>query len=399
VLAPPPARAGFTLIEFVGVMAIMAILAASVIGTVVNQMTNAMVTTEATNLSTMNQALVTEILHTYQIPGASNWATSLGSWLLMPSTGVTTNASGFVRGYYYDTNGFGSITLPYTQTNGAPTFPANPRIMMVSSLDGNLPDASGPLSTSEFNAVWNTPANGLPASWTNASSARLTGPRLLIQRINLLPLFKQVILSAVDTNDFGGFTVQSGTNPITACSFVLTNAPSSAWYLLGTSIGLYDTNYNVALQNCNTNLESQYVVVNNISYVFEAHAWRGLLTGWGAYGPAPLFLTPMTVTNTDSITNLILVTTTVATYTTNYINAVAVAQNYTSQCHNFTTCGNNSHNSWHSSDCGESCQSCCDNFMSDYNSWQRQGCGGGCTYNNICNDCKTLCDMCGNLSQ
>jgi len=280
------------------------------------------------------------------------------------------------------------------------TFPANPRIMIVSSLDGNLPDASGPLSTTEFNAVWNTAANGLPSTWTGTNCAKLTGPHLVIQRINLLPLFKQVVLSAVDTNAFGGYTVQSGTNPITACAYVITNAPVNNWYLLGTALGLYDTNYNAAAGNCNLNLESQYVVVNNASFVFEEAAWRGLLTGWGAFGPAPLYLTPMTVTNTDSVTNLILVTTTVTSYTTNYVNAVAVAQNYTTQCHSFCNLGNNNtHNYYHSGDCGQACQSCCDNFMSDYNSWQCQGCGGGCTYNNICNDCKTLCDMCGNLSQ
>jgi prepilin-type N-terminal cleavage/methylation domain-containing protein len=399
----PRARRGFTLIEFIGVLAIIAILAAAGIESVIGNMTSSQVTTETSNLATMGQALVAEIVHTDQIPGASTWASSLGSWLLTPPQSITNNACGYQRIYLYDTSGFGSITLPYTQTTGATTYPSNPRLMIVSSLDGNLPDVSGGTNSTEFSAVWNTTAGNIPSTWTAwATNHHASGSRLLIQRVNLLPLFKQVILSAVDTNAFGAFVVQSGLPAYTtAANYVLTNAPNNCWYLQGTVIGFYDTNYNAALGNCNLNLESQYVVQNNISFVYEDAAWRGLLTGWGPFGPAVSFVTPMqiTLTNYDSVTNTIVITTTTTTFTTNYVNTVALAQNYTTTCHSFTGCGNNSHNSYHPTDCGQSCQSCCDNFMSDYNSWQNQGCAGGCTYNNICNDCKSLCDMCGNLSQ
>ena len=353
--------AGISLIEFIGVLAIISILAAAVVGGVVTDMTGSQVTTEAANLASMNQALVAEVLHTYQIPGANNWATNLGSWLMLPSTQIATNAVGFKRVFLYDSTGFGSISLPYTQAGGVTTFPANPRIMIISSLDGNIPDTSGGTNSAEFNAVWNTTAGSLPSTWTTwATNHTVSASRLLIQRINLLPLFKQVILSAVDTNDFGGFTVQSGSVAnTTSAQYVQRYSATNCWYLLGTVIGLYDTNYNASLGTCGLNLESQYVVQGDISFVFEDQAWRGLLTGWGTNGPAGLYAASSSSSN-------------VVTAAAAAVVAAATPASYATCAHGFKQCSTNWRDN-NGGDCCESCQACFDDLMSHYNSWCQQG--------------------------
>ena len=167
------------------------------------------------------------------------------------------------------------MTLPYTQTNGlingvSLSNTNNLRLMIVSSMSANPPVSSRGLDTATFNYYWNT---NLPP-----------GSDLLIQRVNLLPLFHRLIFNAEDTNNFGSFVVQSGTASST--NYVLTNAPADAWYLQGTVIGLYDTN------NGLPNLESTIVVQADASYVFENTAWRGQLSGWGTNGPASPTATP-----------------------------------------------------------------------------------------------------------
>jgi hypothetical protein len=322
----------------------------------------------------MNQALVSEILHTCQIPGATNWGSVVGSWLMYPTTRIATNSHGFLRAYLYDTNGFGGVTLPYTQTTGLSAFPSNPRIMIVSSLDTNLPVASGGLGTTTFNTIWNTTTGNLPATWTNWPGS---GANLVIQRINLLPLFKQLILSAVDTNCFGNFVVQSGTSS-SANTYVLTNSPNNAWYLLGTVISLDDTNSNPS----SPSLESKYVVQGDTSFVFEDRAWRGLLSGWGTNGPVGL-----TVTSTNTT-----------------LTAVAIAQTFTGCAHTFCHSALNSNDTTPGDSC-QACQSCFDALMSDYSSWSQQGFTTGswgntsCTCSALVSDCARISTITQNLCQ
>lgn len=285
--------AGFTLIEFIAVLAIISILALTLVGVVIKRVDFAAYNAEQANLATFANALTLQALRNGQIPGETTWAAAAGNWLSLPASSITNNARNYNRAFVYDSSEFisGSVLqLPYTQTTGlvnGVSFSStnNLRLMIVSSLSANLPVSSGPLVAGSFNDIWNTTLGNIPGTWSGWSGR---GDDLLIQRLNLQPLFHRVILNAVDTNNFGSFTVQSGTN-LSSLIYVTTN--SDAWFLQDTVIGLYDTNNpNPAL---NPNLESKVVVQGDASYVFENWAWRGQLSGWGTNGPAsPTSLPP-----------------------------------------------------------------------------------------------------------
>ena len=410
----PARRRGFTMIEMIGVLAILAILASMVAQPVISNLTQAAVTAEYGNLATLNTALVTGVEHNFTIPGGATWVTNLSSWLMMAPINVATNANGYPRAYVYDLAGFGSIaSLPYTQQNGLANFPTNARVVIVSAMDAYLPPqlTNGPLDTANFNAIWNTSPGSLPNapiwSGTNYSGK---GANLVIQSVNLQPLFKQVILSAVDTNDFGGFSVQSGSvaNTVpsvstlpasTAANFVPLFSAVNAWYMIGTVINLYDTNNPATTLN----LETQYVVQQDISSVFEDGAWRGLLTGCGTNGPASFFVN-VGYTNSTGGTNVVSTTTITSTTEDCYRHC----------CHWFCCCGHNWRDHWdwrdqwdywdglghrdRSDDCGDSCQAHCDSFMEDFNHCCEQNVWSGDTFTqvtvDVTNICTTVINMC-----
>lgn len=344
----PRSERGYSLIEFVGVLAITAILAAMLVPVVINQTETQAVNTEISNLNNMNGAFTLGVLRTYQIPGATTWASSLGSWLTLPSSSIATNAHGYSRIYVYDTNGFGGVSLPYAQSNGISALPANPRLMIVSSLSANPPDSSGGLSSNEFSAIWNTPVGSVPSTWTSWSGS---GSDLIIQRINLEPLFHRLVLSAIDTNVFGNYTVQSGTT-ITPSIYVLTNSPVNNWYIQGTVIGLADTNAGAS----SPNIESKVVMQGDTCYVFENEAWRGQLSGWGTNGPAGISLT--SVVSSASVT---------------------VSQGVVTTGKSFETCALNP-NDYGGTSRGDSCEALYGSFhtfMMDYNNWSKERFGAG----------------------
>jgi len=138
--------------------------------------------------------------------------------------------------------------------------------MILSSLAGPLPNgiSSAPQDVPTFQAIWDTPEGGTPAGWT------MSGDDLRIKKLNLEPLFHQLILFNHDPpNDDpardGPFSIDRlSTNRV---------ASGTAWnryYLEGSDLGLLDSNFNV---------RTRYLMRRNISFIFESGSWRGQIQG------------------------------------------------------------------------------------------------------------------------
>ena len=262
--APASRRCGaFGLLEFVGVLAIIAILMALAFPVVVRRVDIAAVNAETTDLKNLNDALVLQILRSNSIPSEATWAQAAGNWLAYAPATITTNARRYARALLIDTNGWLGANLKtngyYVQTNVGTIITNSARMMIVSSLSAALPVATGRPGSASFNDIWNTAPNAIPSTWTTWQGR---GDDLLIQRINLQPLFYQLILVNRDNNNAATYSIVGPTNLVMARSI------SNAFYFSGSVVRLGSTNSGVA------NLQTSYVLDRNNSFVFENGYWR-----------------------------------------------------------------------------------------------------------------------------
>ena len=176
---------GFSLIELIGVLAIMSILASIILPNMLKRMDIANADAEASNLVSLASDLEQYITNQFTIPSASTWASAIASVSALPINEVSNNKYGFKRGFYVDPKFFTNADMVFTgyqQTTGLLTPPVNPRIIIVSNLKGDALPA--PTSSSAFDAIWNQ----------TSSANVLESDTLKIHRIYLGHLFHPVLL-------------------------------------------------------------------------------------------------------------------------------------------------------------------------------------------------------------
>lgn len=177
---------GFTLMELIGVMAVIAILASVLAPAIFDAIDRAFAEAETENLQELKVSLINQILDNKRIPRQtmSDWVPTLAQYVQTTEEQVEFNAKGFRRRLYADPNFFGAadtVFPGYTQTTGLAAAPNSPRIMLVSDLSGNAPNPPG--NGSDFDAIWNQ----------TAGAAVVEGSDVKIVRINLRGLFHRVI--------------------------------------------------------------------------------------------------------------------------------------------------------------------------------------------------------------
>src|SRR5439155_22575942 len=95
-----------------------------------------------------------------------------------------------------------------------------------------LPYSNGGINSANFSSIWNAANYTKPSflsSWTGK------GDDLVIQRINLDPLFHHLILTTRDTSTAAGYSVNSSSR----YSVPNTTNGLDSYYLDGTAIGLW----------------------------------------------------------------------------------------------------------------------------------------------------------------
>jgi hypothetical protein len=278
---------GLTLIEVIGVLAILVILTAAITPVAVRRVDIAARTKEFNDLIAISNGLTLQISRSFSIPGATGtaWATNVAIALNQAVTNITTNPRRFQRLYLVDPN-IANLTLPYTQTgnNGLTAAPTNARVMVVSSIARtNVP------SSINFNETWNwnnvLNANPKPASWAAFPGS---GEDVCIQRINLGQMFYQLVLVNRDQNYPGGATNApfniNGLTPPTIITNVLFPGGMiwNNYYLGGSAVGLWATN------GYGTNVvATTYILNQNASFVFENGTWNGQIQGCPTCTNAP----------------------------------------------------------------------------------------------------------------
>src|SRR5262245_13598976 len=101
-----PRATGFTLIEFFGALAVIAILVAVIAPPVIRRVDRAAWTKETTDLNTIVDAYTQSILRNKTVPGtnANAWASDIAGHLSLPVSAITTNARRLARAFLIDPN-------------------------------------------------------------------------------------------------------------------------------------------------------------------------------------------------------------------------------------------------------------------------------------------------------
>ena len=187
---------GFTLMEMIGVMAVLAILASVLAPSVFDTIDRAVAEAEERNLQELGDSMVSHILASKSIPrqNRNSWVPALTAYTSYPADRTEFNQRGFRRRLYVDPRFFSTVDTAfagYTQTTGLTAFPNSPRMMLVSNVKGNVP---GPTNLSaDFNAIWDqTP-----------SAPILEDQNTKIHRINLRQYFHRVLLTNANTQQPG----------------------------------------------------------------------------------------------------------------------------------------------------------------------------------------------------
>jgi type II secretory pathway pseudopilin PulG len=251
----------FTILEMVGVLAVVALLAVAILPNVIRQMDRAAWTRETADLDSIADALQQSILRSKTIPNHANIPAAVANELALPVNAITTNPRRHERAILVDPalriNG---ATLPYTQTAAINIIaPESARLMIVSSLSQALPVVSGILSSNDFNDIWNTAENTKPGTWTGWSGK---GEDLRIKKINLGPLFHRIMLVNRDTNGAARFSI----NSTSTISVPTGPVGVDAYFLGGSVVGLHDAS-GVTF--------TRYLLDRDISFVFERSQWSG----------------------------------------------------------------------------------------------------------------------------
>lgn len=274
-------RKAFTLIEVIGLLAIIAIFAAVLLRALVREIDTRYARQERAAVRELAEALQRRILRTGYFPDTSataqGWAREVSLELGLDEEKVKKNSRGRSRVLLIDPGDvFSTFSLPYTQTRlGLPMIntPTRARLILASSTGPELPVFSSVVGTNEFAAYWALAPGSVPSYsiWNTFPPQDLVFERIdLSQHIHLLTL----------STDFrlGGHPGQYniGTEDINTVRWPVDNLPR--WFLENTVVRLYHSDDSPSRTNA---LDTQHVLIHGEAFQYAGFVWQS-----GGSGPA-----------------------------------------------------------------------------------------------------------------
>jgi type II secretory pathway pseudopilin PulG len=271
----------WTLIEMIGVMAVLAILAAILLPVWIKQIDKSVADQEKATLNSLADAFQQYILNTRVIPDQTTWYAAVASKLGLGTNDVLYNFRQQThlqqRVFLIDPAFQAASALPYSQTNflsgnvisPTPMLPRNPRVMIVSSLGRVLPTTvvSGVFGDTNSNPyfanLWNTADGTVPSDTAWNGWAGNPGD-VLVQRINLAPLFVHLLMSRFNSPNAGAFAID-GTTPVAVNNV-------DGYFIQGSVLTLYTGSSPYTA-------DTQQILTRNSSFIIENGLWRGSLSG------------------------------------------------------------------------------------------------------------------------
>lgn len=271
------ATRAFSVVEMVGVLAVVAILATLIAENLVEKLRLAAIEAERNSLNTVAKTLENYVIRTRSVPDRTNLPTVLAADLAVATERITHTAQGNPRWIWVDplcrvgTNA--TSTLPFVQTGLGSVLPQNVRLVLISSVGTPLPTpAITAPTTNQFLQAWNAVAGSVPAflsGWTGRPE------ELNIQRIEAGTLFCRVVLENLDAGFSAWYSVDT-TNTLTSIPSPTGSSSSSRvfWLVRGTVLNFH-------YPDATRSIQAREYIMEDVGYTFENGRWGRYLR----YGP------------------------------------------------------------------------------------------------------------------
>ncbi len=250
-------RSGFSLMETIGVLAIIAICVGIMVPPILTKIFDAHRVAEGNDLYNISEVLKEEILDKKYIPSTNDWASFISQRLGLPPEKINKSIRIMVVDPMLQISS-PTGKFPYTQTTNGTLFPKQTRIMFLSNLSINPNSLSVPTDfvtdASKFQLVWDTPELSIPPFFGSAWIGK--GKYLKIQRMDIASLFYRLVIQVRGSG--GAYISIDGSQPFATPS-------TNKFYFKGTVVGLYD--------KTGTKLLEQEVLDDDTLYIFDGLNW------------------------------------------------------------------------------------------------------------------------------
>ncbi len=276
---PNKRLSAFTLIEMIGVVALVAIMAAIITPNLARKISYSNGEKEDKLLDILGEGLVRYVTSYQVIPGANTWVTNIATITgFAPNEVRRVNAADSTSARVYLINfafqpstvsGGGFADPVWTQTAAGATTVTSPRIIIISSHKSSLtlPVTSGKAaSQAAFDAIWDwnydpstkAPPSGWTAPWTD------NGEYLHVERINLTTLFQRVTFNNLEYPDTSPY-YQVGTATMTLFD---TAASMDRFFITSSFLRFYKDDGN------GNDLDLSFTVTGTANFIYDTDSWR-----------------------------------------------------------------------------------------------------------------------------
>ncbi len=216
--SPTGQKRGFSLIELIGVLAIITILAGVIAPNALRSIERAAVKAEGQSLENIGRQVKLYLRDQGTLPTSNNWTNTLAAYSDLAPVDLAVNKRQNARVFLLD----------------PASFPAE-RVIILSSMRTGLalPTPGDINSSGRFHDLWNTPEGTLPgpgswSGWRNWTQVPNSQDYLVMERINLLPVYR---------TEFVAYTITLNNNSTAPCSYHLTPASGGATSVVNVPAG------------------------------------------------------------------------------------------------------------------------------------------------------------------